>query len=489
MSLTTRLLVFSQAALAVVLLAFCVVLYGAARLYLRHQADESAERAAATLVASVDIEPDSVEWEPSDRDVSLGPGPLGGTVYWYITDARGQPVDQSPAPGTADLIAAAGTDTSSAPAPDGWRVTRRLVHPPGAAGAQLTRDRTAEEVEKGEYPALVFTAGVRTGPIRAALSTLAVGLCGVSVVVWLAALAVGRWVCRRALRPVTEMAAAARVMRAEDADSRLPPAGARGELEELHASISGLLDRLRAALGRERRFTAEASHQLRTPLGTILGQVEVALRRPRPPEEYERVLAVVRRQAGQLAQAVESLLFLARSEADAHPPTMEVIDLADWVAEFTASLADHPRAADLAFEPGPGRPFLVAAHAQLLRELVQNLVDNAFKYSPPGSPVSIRLTRGEGRVLLTLADRGPGIPAADVPHLFEPFFRSAEARRRGIPGAGLGLAVVSRIAAAFGGRIGVVSPPGGETRFTASFPAAAVAAQDEEKLISPSRPV
>ncbi|HEY1188627.1 MAG TPA: HAMP domain-containing sensor histidine kinase, partial [Gemmata sp.] len=373
MSLTTRLLVFSQASLAVILLAFCSATYAAARWYVHHQAEDAAERSMATLVASVDIEPDSVEWEPTDRDVSLGPGPLGGTVYWYITDARGQPVDQSAAPGTADLISAAGADPGAAPTPDGWRVMRRLVNPPGALAAQLTRDRTAEEVEKGEYPALVFTTGVRTGPIRTTLSTLAIGLGGVAVVVWLAALAVGRSVCRRALRPVTEMASSARAMRAEDANSSLPPAGARGELEDLHAAISGLLDRLRAALGREKRFTAEASHQLRTPLGTILGHVDVALRRPRSPEEYERVLTVVHRQAGHLAQAVESLLFLARSEADAHPPALDVIDLGGWVAEFTAALVDHPRSADLAFEPGPGRPFLVAAHPQLLRELVWNL--------------------------------------------------------------------------------------------------------------------
>jgi signal transduction histidine kinase len=478
-SLTTRLLVFSQAALAVVLLVFCATLYTVARWYVHRQAAETAERSTATLVASVDIEPDSVEWEPSDRDVSLGPGPLGGTVYWYITDARGALVDRSLDPGTADLIATAGTGTEQPPT-EGWVVTRRLVHPPGAAGAQLTRNRTAEEVEKGEYPALIFTAGVRTGPLRAALNTLAVGLSGVSLAVWLAALVVGRWVCRRALRPVTEMAEAARGMSAEDTGSRLPPPGARGELEELHAAISGLLGRLHAALGRERRFTAEVSHQLRTPLGTILGQIEVALRRPRAPEEYERVLGVIRRQATELAQSVEALLFLARSDADAPPPPTEPIDLREWLPEFIANLAAHPRHADLAFQPETDAALRVEAHTPLLRELVGNLVDNALKYSPTGTPVVVR-TGTEGRsVVLSVEDRGPGIPPADLPHVFEPFFRSANAV--GVPGSGLGLAVTVRIAAAFGGRVAVENRPEGGSRFTVALPARV----DEEDFIPAS---
>lgn len=479
MSLTTRLLVFSQLALAVVLLVFCSTLYTAAGWYVRREADEATERAVATLVASVDIEPDSVEWEPTDRDVSLGPGPLGGATHWYITDARGKSVDRSPAPGTADLVAAAGTGMDL-PRIEGWVVSRRLVHPPGAAGEQLTRDRTATEVEKGEYPALVITAGVRTGPLHAAIHTLAAGLVGVSLVVWLGALGIGRWVCRRALRPVTAMAEAAREMRAEDTGSHLPPPGARGELEELHAAISGLLERLHAALGRERRLTAEASHQLRTPLGTILGQIDVALRRPRPPEEYERVLGVIRRQATELTRSVEALLFLARCDADAPPPPTEPVDLRKWVTEFLATFAAHPRRADIVVRFDTDAAVRIAAHQSLLREMVWNLVENALKYSLPGTPVAIRVGFETGSVILTVEDRGPGIPPADLPHVFEPFFRSAKAITT--PGSGLGLAVAARVAAAFGGRITANNRPEGGVRFTVMLPAL----EDEEDFIPAS---
>ncbi len=468
MSLTTRLLVFSQAALAVVLLVFCSAVYLGARWYVHHQATDSAERAVATLVAAVDIEADSVDWEPSDRDVSLGPGPLGGTVYWFVTDAHGNMVDRLPAPRAGDLVEAAGAGTHT-PSAAGWTLSRRLVHPPGATGAQLTRERTKDEIEKSEYPALVFTTGVRTGPLNAALNALAAGLVSVASVVWLAALAVGQWGCRRALRPVTAMAEAARSMDAEDNGARLPLPGARGELEELHAAISGLLERLRAALGRERRFTAEASHQLRTPLGTILGQVEVALRRPRSPEEYERVLGVVRRQATELTRSVEALLFLARSDADAPPPPAEPVDLQRWLPELVDSFATHPRHADLALRSAMDTPTVVEAHPPLLREMITNLIDNALKYSPPGSPVVLRTTVADGAVTLAVEDRGPGIPPADLPHVFEPFFRAGAVT--GIPGTGLGLAVVGRIAAAFRGRVAAENRPDGGARFTVSLPA------------------
>lgn len=453
MSLTTRLLLHSQVALAVVLAVLCVGVPVAAHWYVRHQAAETAERAVATLVASVDIEPDSVEWEPSDREVVLGTGPLGEAAHWVVTDARGEMVDRSPNATTDELVGS------------GWAVVRRMVHPPGAAGEQLTRNRTTEEVEKGEYPALVFTAGVRIAPLLAAADELAVGLAGGSLLVWLAAFAVGRWVCQRALRPVTALADAARSLNVEDATARIPPVTTRGELEDLRNAMGGMLDRLHAALARERRFTAEASHQLRTPLGVILGQVDVALRRPRPADEYERVLGVVRRQASDLARSVEALLFLARS--DAPPPAVEVIDLREWVPEYVRSLAAHPRVADVSFAIEPDRLLRVSAHPPLLRELVGNLVENALKYSPAGTPIELSVTDNDG-VCLAVADRGPGVAPADLPHLFEPFYRAAGTLT--VPGSGLGLAVVARIAAAFGGQVTADNRSGGGARFALTLP-------------------
>jgi signal transduction histidine kinase len=470
MSLTTRLLLFALAALAVVLIGFSITLYALASGYIHWQAQERVALASNTLVASVDIEPDSVEWEPSDRDVKLGTGPLGEPVHWFITDASGRPVDHSPQPGTEDLMAEVrGDPLRATPTGSHWLVVRRLVHPPGKAGEQLIRERTPEEIVKGEHPALIFTVGMRLDRADRALWMLAAGLACLSAVVWLVGVAAGRRVCRWALHPLTEMANAARCMSVKDFAGRLKPPGVSGELDDLHAAINGVLDRLQEVFERERRFTSEASHQLRTPLATILGQIEVAIRRPRTPEEYERTLKVIHRQAAHLAKTVEGLMFLARATARGSP-ALGRIDLAVSMSELLESLAQHPRHPDLilTIDPAPGGPIWVDAHPALLRELAHNLVDNALKYSPPGTPVTVRLFPESGGATLVVEDHGTGVPADDLPHLFEPFFRSSAAR--GVSGSGLGLAVAARIVVAFGARIEAVSQPGEGTRITVSFP-------------------
>jgi signal transduction histidine kinase len=268
------------------------------------------------------------------------------------------------------------------------------------------------------------------------------------------------------------MAAAARGMGAADLGERLPVAPINDELADLGKSFNGLLDRLHESFERQRRFTGDASHQLRTPLAAILGQADVALRRDRPADDYRQALAAVRQQASHLTRIVEALLFLARMEAEAGPPTAERIDLAAWLPEHLRSWADNPRAADLHFEAADTGPAWVQVPPALLGELVNNLLDNALKYSEPGSPVTVRLGRESGAVTIAIEDRGCGIGPNDLSGLFRPFFRSADARRRGIPGVGLGLAVAARLAKAFGGDIAVTSEPGRGACFHIRLPAA-----------------
>src|SRR5439155_10332253 len=133
----------------------------------------------------------------------------------------------------------------------------------------------------------------------------------------------------------------------------------------------------------------------RTPLAGIIGQAEVALRRDRPPEEYRQALAAVLAEAGRLRRVTDALLFLARSEAEAGLPGVEPTDLATWVPDRLGRWADHPRAADLRFEPSAG-PAVAAVHPDLFGELLDALVDNALKYSPAGTPVAVRVGRDAG---------------------------------------------------------------------------------------------
>ena len=253
-------------------------------------------------------------------------------------------------------------------------------------------------------------------------------------------------------------------MTAADLGQRLPAPGTGDELDELGRAFNDLLDRLHEAFVRmheaydgQQRFAGDASHQLRTPLAALLGQVQVALRRDRSPEEYRRVLERVRTEGTRLRQIVESLLLLAQPEGI--QPEPEVLDLRDWVADHLRRWANHPRAEDLRAEVADGVPLSVRVHPRLLAQLVDNLLENAFKYSAPGTPVLVRVWRENGQAALGVEDRGWGLTAEDLSRVFEPFFRGEQARRDGRAGVGLGLAVAQRIATTFGGTLDVRSQP------------------------------
>jgi signal transduction histidine kinase len=217
---------------------------------------------------------------------------------------------------------------------------------------------------------------------------------------------------------------------------------------------------------------------MRTPLAALLGQIEVALRRNRSPEEYRRVLSAVQTQAGHLRQIMEMLLFLARADAEAKLPGLQTVDLEPWLGEHLQAWSGHPRSADLRLEAEPttdmasDHRFAVEAQPPPLGQLVDNLLDNACKYSEPGTPISLGLRVEKGDVCLEVKDRGCGIAPEDLPHVFDAFYRSSQARRLGVDGVGLGLAVAQRIAVAFDGTITVQSEPGMGSSFTLRLPEA-----------------
>jgi heavy metal sensor kinase len=486
MSLSARLSAFFLTALALVLGGFSAGLYLLAHGYLHQQVNGRLAGALDTLSAAAEIQPDGVEWEPHEHHLVLGQDPAPDQVRWLVRDDRGRVIDRSANLGGADLaVTDAGSASEDRPGEGGpWRlVQRRLLPRPGSRP-------TAASPEPGiRYAALVLTAGLSLRGVDETLRNLALTLVGLSVVLWFGAALLGRWAGRRALRPVRDMAAAARAMGPGDAGGRLPSPGTGDELEALGGAFNDLLTRLHEAFARQQRFTGDASHQLRTPLTALIGQIEVALRRPRAADEYHAVLAQVQGQAGQLRQIVDMLLFLARADADARAPLLEPIDLARWLPAHLETWAGHPRAGDLRVEVAAEGPLVVRAQPPLLGQLCDNLLDNACKYSPRGTPVVLRLDRGESGVLLSVEDGGVGIGPEDLPHVFEPFYRSAQARRAGTPGVGLGLSVVQRIAQALGGTIRVSSELGKGTRFVVrlSEPEASATAHAGPSLTLPAQ--
>jgi two-component system, OmpR family, sensor kinase len=161
---------------------------------------------------------------------------------------------------------------------------------------------------------------------------------------------------------------------------------------------------------------------------------------------------------------------MARAETLAGRPDLQRLELVSWVREHLRAWSNHERAADLQEDLQIDAPTWVRVHPHLLGQLLDNLLDNSCKYSLPGTPIDVCLWRETDVVALAVQDRGWGLAAEDTRHVFEPFFRSAEARLRGLSGVGLGLAVVQRIAAVFAGTISVESEPGRGSRFVLRIP-------------------
>jgi heavy metal sensor kinase len=483
MSLVTRLSAFFLGALAFVLIGFSLSLYVLARSYVFNQAEERLVAALETLSAAVDVETGGLEWE-GNRRVTLGRDNSAEQPRWEVRDAAGLFVDRSANLNGADFYSGPSLSPAEDDAPprvfpfdfqgQPWLLAQRRRDWKGdVQDLQLTPGPGQPPL----YSGLVITAGISLAPAYGTLQALAVTLAGLSLVLWLSAAVVGRYLCRRALAPVAQMAEAARDMGAADLSQRLPSPGTHDELGELHRAFNGLLDRLEEAFERQRRFTGDASHQLRTPLTAMLGQLELALRRDRTADEYRRILAEAHGQAGRLRQIVEALLFLARADAEAGVGELEEVDLAAWLPVHLASWSVHPRAADLRMESERGGPVLVRAQPLLLGQLLDNLLENAFKYSAPGAPVTVQLSRHANAAILAVHDSGDGIAPDELPHVFDPFYRSAEARRRGLAGTGLGLAIARRIATAFGGTLTVESQPGKGSRFSLNAPGGAKCGQ------------
>lgn len=482
MSLTNRVSLFFLTALGLVLVGFSATLYVLADRHLHAQTDHRLDTAMQTLVAAIEVHPGDVEWEPLERHLAMGSDPGPDQLRWTIHALDGTLIDCSP--NLEQLAREAEPATLS-----GWRVmTRRvragnfLAEPLAETGPQpgpLLRDFPSGEVP-GARPlpqdrtyhgdGVVLTVAVADTPVAAELCRLTLAMVVISAVIWLTAAVWGRLLCRRALAPITRMAASARSVPRSAADGPLLDVSpTQDELEDLGRAFNDLLADLRQSLERQNRFTGDASHQLRTPLTAMLASVEVTLRQVRSPAEYQRVLEVVRRRGVQLRQIIESLLFLARAESDHHLPGSEALELNEWCRSWLESWADHPRAADFRFQAGSA-PAFVTVNPALLGQVLDNLLDNASKYSKPGSPVVVSMESKASEAVLTVSDRGCGIAADELPLICEPFFRSAQARWAGAQGVGLGLTVARRLVTLLGGRLETESNPGEGSRFRIALP-------------------
>jgi signal transduction histidine kinase len=492
MRLTNRLSLLFLTALAIVLAGFSLTLYFLVSAHLYEQLDERLHAATKALVAAVEVHPQDVQWEPLERRITVGEDAAADQPRWTLYDLSGALKDRSfnmapemhgaaPRAGWRVLVRQMRAGNFAAVAINGkenayWAETFADSPIGDATTASLPDDRTF--LSDG----LVITVALSEAPVLAMLQWLALALAVVSAAIWAAAALWGRWLCQRALRPISQMALSARSIRSEVRPPRmLDVPHTRDELEDLGQAFNELLADLRESLERQRRFTGDASHQLRTPLTALLASVDVALRHERSSEEYQRVLKTVSRRGGQLRQIIESLLFLARADGSAMLGTPERIELNGWCETWLDSWAEHSRRADISFRASPELA-VTMAHPGLLGQVLDNLLDNACKYSEPGTPIGVAVEVTPSHIGVTVSDAGCGIAADQQAKIFEPFFRATEACWHGTAGIGLGLSVVQRLVAILGARVEVISEPGKGSCFKVLLPSDKEFAKEEERV-------
>ena len=427
-------------------LTLVVVLYGGAVVY----------QSWRSMMASVDAELDAyarevnsalkpVEGGRFDLELSSDAATYffrreGGRPYYVIWGPNGELVDQS----DPDLQVIRGTTAEG-------RRERSLT---AAGGATVLVGRDVADLRRAEW-------GLFLNVALAGIATLAVAIFG------------GWFVAGRALAPIKRISRTARAMSEGDLNARIAVEQTDSELEQVASTLNDAFDRLRLAVEQERRFIADASHELRTPISVLRAETEWALDRERSPQQYKDALTIAKRASLRMQDIVERLLALVRADLSAdvqEPAPVAIRTLVDEVVAWLAPMA-HERAIRLSVS---GEPLTVNGDAEQLREALNNVIANAILYNKPGGSVTISTRQSGSTATIEIVDTGIGIPADAVPRVFDRFFRVDKARSRAMGGSGLGLSIARTIFVAHGGDITCTSEPGVGSMFVISLPAVAL---------------
>lgn len=310
-----------------------------------------------------------------------------------------------------------------------------------------------------------------TGEIEEGLNRFRATLLLLIPLVLAAASAGGWWMSRRALAPVDEITATARSIGERSLNQRLPVPPSNDELERLSRTLNQMLERIEQAFQRVTQFTADASHELRTPVALMRTTAELALRKQRGEQEYRQALSEVLAESERTTELIENLLILARADAGKAQLERTLVDIPALLLDVGEQARKLAARKNLifrldAFESAPP----VLADAAALRRLLLILLDNAVKYTPAGGSVSLRASVAGSRLHLEVRDTGAGIDSVDLPHIFERFYRADKSRSRDLGGSGLGLALAKWIADAHQAAILVESTVNQGSTFRVDMP-------------------
>ena len=470
-----RLTLWYTVALAVTVVAFGTLLYLERRQSSLRELDQrlllEADLAERWLAESYKVLGRIVTSAEGRR--SLDPG-----ISAYLESLR----DYLVVADTAGVVLALSDEARELPAADIQRLTRVLdsLRLPKASGTvQLggpvgAARYLAARVENAgpEVAGVLVATSVRKVPFGP--TALLRSMLLIAPVILIAAVIVGYWLAGTSLRPMRGMMDEVEAISdGRSLHRRLAVPLSGDEMARLALTVNGMLARLEQSFGSLHRFTADASHELKTPLMVLRAGVERALIHPGVPAEILQSLDETLAQINQMSEMVEDLLTLARADEGRAPLAVEESDLRELlgdVAETAGMLGES--AGIIVSSSMPEHEVRLAVDRHRIREMLLNLVTNAIKYTPRGGQVALRLTEENGEAVITVRDSGIGIAPGDLPHIFERFWRADPARSRtgDRPGTGLGLAITKWIAEAHGGTITVQSRPGRGSVFTVRLP-------------------
>ena len=354
-----------------------------------------------------------------------------------------------------------------APVPDGQPLTLSTVHTLSAPDDTPVRfARAAVKIQDGRTVEIT-AAHFMTGEARM-LQTFRWEITGAVLFAYLLIAALGYVVIRRGLRPLRHMALEATKIHPASLSTRLSSDNAPQELQQLIYSFNDMLERLAEGYQRLTQFSADLAHEIRTPVGALMGHCQVALYQPRSTEEYETLLANNMEELERISRMVENILFLARATDARSVLTITSIDVSaemTRIQEYFEGLAEE-REMTL-HSAGEG---ILYADAILFQRALSNLVANAVRYAHEGTPIVVRAEAHASGMDIHVISQGDPIPPEKLGKLFDRFYRADASRSEGGSSSGLGLSIVQAIMALHQGSVRVVSSAEGETRFTLTFP-------------------
>ena len=447
-SLGRRLLIWYGAAIAIVTLGLCAISYVALEREVSWVDDQVLDKRFATLRTLVAHQGDRDYWLAHEVSEDME-GPR--RIFVRVLEADGRQIIETPGmtalappslfrapkatPHSANLNGADGRKYRALVALTPWRTddgARQVI-------MQIAADTSLDAIVYGRYA-----------------RTLAV----FSVVMLAVSLAIGLFLLRRLLQPLNRISEQIAAVKLESLDTPIGMQGLTTELERLVSVFNGMMTRLSAAYAGLRHYADNAAHELRTPVNKLRLSMEVALLEAKTPEQYQDAIAHAAQDCRALSHLIDRMLFLARATNKQTALTLQDLDLAEELENVRDYFEASAQEAGVALDVDASGATVISADRVLLQRAVTNLVANALSHTPAGGTVTLSCVRAHDDVVISVRDTGQGISEADLPHVFERFYRGDAARDSRGGRTGLGLAIVRGIAELHGGHAEIESRPG-----------------------------